>query len=195
LLVADSFDRVFRQQAEEMHAVVIERVPRAAKMFPPNAVHRGVGDIVVAGDEKEPHVELVDEPQKLTPLAFDLVNIFGVTLDQVADRNDELGPQQVEIPHALHPHARPMATGAVGHHGKLKSIGVAQHWLIRPRPGVAFDLRQRERGRVVRGVFATGFVGRMRDRGRNEQKRRAERGQQSNGRIQRHDDGSEVGRG
>jgi hypothetical protein len=144
-------------------------------MLTPDAVHGGVGHIVVPGHEEESHLHLIDEAEEFFPLALDLVDILGIALDQVADGDDELRPEQVDVADPMHPHAGTMAASAVGHHDKVEAVLGVEHRLCGPRPRVALDCRQLQR--AVRDVMVT--VGRVADC-RSCRQKRYQGGQQRN---------------
>ena len=125
-----------------MHTLVIERVVFAAKLLPPHLVKHRIGDVVISGDEEEPHIQLVDETQELLPFIFGSLSIIGVAFDQITDGNHELWPEQVQVPHRLHPNPRTMTAGAIRHHGKMESRGIIEDGLVGPRFGLTLDLRQ-----------------------------------------------------
>src|SRR5207302_1905138 len=99
------------------------------KLFLPDSIQVVVGQVVVARKVKEGHLELVRVALEFAPFADDLWGIFAVPFDEIADGNDELGLQQIQLFHGLGKYTGPMATGAIADDGKLERGG----FVIQPR--------------------------------------------------------------
>ena len=80
-------------------------------------------------------MQLADVALELLPLAGELVGVLGVAFDQVADREDELGLEQVDLLDGAGEDAGPMAAGAVADDDELELAGV----VVDPQvgPGIA----------------------------------------------------------
>ncbi len=84
------------EDAEE-NVFVYEVVVSAPAVFCPKIMHRGVGEVVVTGDEEEGHVELVEEAIEFVILGAHFVGVLGVAFDEVADADDEFGAHPVDL--------------------------------------------------------------------------------------------------
>jgi hypothetical protein len=138
LLVADAGGRrVLGIEADEQDVSVVEVIVGWAEALLPYMGPDLIGDIVVAGEIEEGHAQFVDERVKFVPFAIELVLVFGITFDEVADGEDELGLEEVELFDGAGEDAWSMVAGSVGEDGELEIIGIIVQ--VQMCPGIGFS--------------------------------------------------------
>ena len=68
---------------------------------------------MIAGDEKQRRGQPGKAAFQLVPLAANFRLVLGITLEQVSDRDAEIGLQQLELAHRIGEHAWPVRAGTI----------------------------------------------------------------------------------
>jgi len=84
-----------------------------------------IGDVVVAGDVEERHLEFRDVAIELIPLFLDGVILGGVAFDEVADGHHEFGLEQVDLIDGFREDVGSVAAGAIRNDRELELLGWA----------------------------------------------------------------------
>ena len=85
---------------------------------------------------EERHLQAADVALELLPLGGQAVGVLGVAFDEIADGEDELRLEEVQLLDGLGKDSRTMAAGAIADDGKAKLTG----FVVQPQigPGIAF---------------------------------------------------------
>src|SRR5262245_52773553 len=88
---------------------------------------------MIAGDEEERHLQLFHLAVDVVPGASQLAFILGIALDQIADRQDESGLQEIEPRDSAAEDTAAMAARAVADHGEVENLRRVGQTQVRPR--------------------------------------------------------------
>ena len=107
-------------------------VIRRSKLFLPYPGHDIVDIVMIPGDIKEWHLELLYETVKFIPLPVDPFFIAGIAFNHITNTDHELRLEQVQFINGIHENPCSVSPGAVCDNGKLEIIRIVIDFQVTP---------------------------------------------------------------
>ncbi|MCR6655122.1 MAG: hypothetical protein NVV63_04745 [Opitutus sp.] len=117
-------------ETEEEHVLVNEAEIRIAATPLPLGAQLRVGDVVIARHVVERHLQPLHDRLELAPLRVPGLRIFGVAVDEIADRHHEFRLQHVHLRDRVLEDARTHLAGAVAENRETKHARRVVHRTI-----------------------------------------------------------------
>ena len=88
---------------------------------------------MVAGHEKERHLERLQLGIELGPFLFQFGRVRRIARNEITHAHHEFGHDQVKLVYRIEKNARPHATGAIAHDRKLEVFRIVVEIKVGPR--------------------------------------------------------------